>query len=459
MERVPMPRSQGGGYAELVKEKKERTEKKEKKEKKEKRREEKEAEVEEPKKERARDKKLKKPAAQGDAACVEAFKVRAFKTAEEVFALLLPDDTTRVLTLNNSKDGQKALKLSAETLAQMSKGLGWDQKPSRKVTPLEFVQVFGWADEVGEGVMKPGGGEHGGAGGRDEEEVLDAVDAVLKHKREVASVVRKRLADADKMLKKKVAENLEEALVRCTEIAALSAPPPGETPAQVPKKKVEKKPVKKVAPPKRVQPVEAEVPKPLFKLEKTVLEVLVRANPLLQVEADVDDSWLVASPRVLSVVPRQLIRLHQLDKACHLCCSLHWVQQAVREIGVHSVLETMNSLWQALHAGQGREIVDDYLDFIEINAEALSLDPSQIFALARHQHDQSAVHVHCNKAVVNGDSMVRQAAARVQRLQGSSVSAIHKALSCSRSQRALARLISRGITKVSNPNLSDSSVT
>jgi hypothetical protein len=135
------------------------------------------------------------------------------------------------------------------------------------------------------------------------------------------------------------------------------------------------------------------------------------------------------------------------------------VQQAVREVGVHSVLETMNSLWQALHAGQGREIVDDYLDFIEINAEALSLDPSQIFALARHQHDQSAVHVHCNKAVVNGDSMVRQAAARVQRLQGSSVSAIHKALSCSRSQRALMRLISRGITKVPNLFLFDSLVT
>jgi hypothetical protein len=367
-----------------------------------------------------------------------------------------------VLTLNNSKDGQKALKLSAETLAQMSKGLGWDKKPSRKVAPLEFVQVFGWADEMGEGVMKPGGGEQGGAGGtggRDEEEVLDAVDAVLKHKREVASVVRKRLADADKMLKKKVAENLEEALVRCAEIAALSAPPPGETPAQVPKKKMEKRPVKKVAPPKRVQPVEAEAPKPLFKLEKTVLEVLVRANPLLQVEADVDDSWVVASPRVLTVVPRQLIRLHQLDKACHLCCSLHWVQQAVREVGVHSVLETMNSLWQALHAGQGREIVDDYLDFIEMNAEALSLDPSRIFALARHQHDQSAVHVHCNKTVVNADSMVRQAAARVQRLQGSSVSAIHKALSCSRSQRALMRLISRGITKVPNLFLFDSPVT
>ena len=453
----PAPRSQGGGYGELESRRKAsrqggprpegdgvRVEKAEKKVKKERKREENPVQVEEPKKERARDKKAKKPAAQGDAACVEAFKVRAFKTAEEVFALLLPDDTTRVLTGNTSRDSLKALKLSAQIQAQLFKGLGWDKKPSRKVTPLEFVQVFGWSEDVGEGVIKPSGGEQSAA--RDEDEVLDAVDLVLKHKREVASAVRKRLGDADKMLKKKVAENLEEALVRCAEIASLSAPPPGEAPQPVAKKKVSK-PVKKVPPPKRVQVVETEPPKPLFKLEKTVLEVLVRANPLLQVEADVDDSWVVASPRVLTVVPRQLIRLHQLDKACHVCCSLHWVQQAIREVGVHSVLETLNSLWQALHAGQGREIVDDYLDFLEINAEALSLDPSRIFVLALHQHAASAVHVHCNKAVVNGDSMVRQAAARVQRLQGSSVSPIHKALSCSRSQRALARLISRGITR------------
>lgn len=39
-------------------------------------------------------------------------------------------------------------------------------------------------------------------------------------------------------------------------------------------------------------------------------------------------------------------RVNQLDKACHICCSLHWVQQATRELGVHSVLETFNMLWQ-----------------------------------------------------------------------------------------------------------------
>ena len=37
---------------------------------------------------------------------------------------------------------------------------------------------------------------------------------------------------------------------------------------------------------------------------------------------------------------------------------------------------------QALHAGQGRDMVDDYLDFTEGNAEALSTDPSRIFVLA-----------------------------------------------------------------------------
>ena len=51
-----------------------RVEKAEKKVKKERKREENLVQVEEPKKERARDKKAKKPAAQGDAACVEAFK-------------------------------------------------------------------------------------------------------------------------------------------------------------------------------------------------------------------------------------------------------------------------------------------------------------------------------------------------------------------------------------------------
>lgn len=85
---------------------------------------------------------------------------------------------------------------------------------------------------------------------------------------------------------------------------------------------------------------------------------------------------------------------------------------------------------QALHAGQGRDMVDDYLDFTEGNAEALSTDPSRIFVLARLEHDQSAVHQHCNKAVVNGESIVRQALARVHRLQGSSVSPLHKALRC-----------------------------
>ena len=62
--------------------------------------------------------------------------------------------------------------------------------------------------------------------------------------------------------------------------------------------------------------------------------------------------------------------------------------------------------------------------------QALSTDPSRIFMLARLEHDQSAVHQHCNKAVVNGESIVRQALARVHRLQGSSVSPLHKALRC-----------------------------
>ena len=39
-------------------------------------------------------------------------------------------------------------------------------------------------------------------------------------------------------------------------------------------------------------------------------------------------------------------RVNQLDKACHVCCSLHWVQQATRELGVHSVLQVFNMLWQ-----------------------------------------------------------------------------------------------------------------
>ena len=103
--------------------------------------------------------------------------------------------------------------------------------------------------------------------------------------------------------------------------------------------------MRKPAPVKRMVE-EAESAKPLYKLEKTVLETLIKANPLLHVEPDVDDTWMLASPRLLHTLTRQLIRLNQLDKACNLCCSLHWVQQAVRELGVHSVLETFNLLWQ-----------------------------------------------------------------------------------------------------------------
>ena len=43
----------------------------------------------------------------------------------------------------------------------------------------------------------------------------------------------------------------------------------------------------------------------------------------------------------------------------------------MRELGLDSVLDSFNSLWQALHAGQGRDMVDDYLDFVEGNAEPL----------------------------------------------------------------------------------------
>jgi hypothetical protein len=45
-----------------------------------------------------------------------------------------------------------------------------------------------------------------------------------------------------------------------------------------------------------------------YKLEKILVETLVKANPLLRVEADVDDTWVLASPRCLFTLTRQLIR-------------------------------------------------------------------------------------------------------------------------------------------------------
>ena len=356
------------------------------------------------------------------------------RRCKQVFAVMLPDDKLRELAGANSvRESLKPLKLSAATLAHLFKAVGWDAKQSKKVSDVDFVRIFAWPAEGGEGQD------------RSVEEVEQSVDAAIKRRREIAAVVRKRLNDAEKMLKKKAAADLDEALAKCAEIEELSAPPPGQQPVKP--QKTKKKSVPKRPPPAKRVIKEADPPKPLFKLEKIVLELLVKTNPLLHVEPDVDDTWMSASPRVLMALPLQLVRLGLFDKAVHICCCLHWVQQAVREVGVFNVLQTMNSLWQALHAGQGRDAVDDYLDFLEQNADGLSLDPSRIFALARHEHSGSTVHLHSNKAVVNGESLVAQNLARVRRLQTASVSALHKALSYSRGQRSLVRLMSRGIVK------------
>jgi hypothetical protein len=80
---------------------------------------------EEPKKERARDKKQKKQEAQGDEACKEALRLRAFKSAEEVFVMLAPDAVTRQLTALLVRDSIKTLKIPAQIQAQMLKELGW----------------------------------------------------------------------------------------------------------------------------------------------------------------------------------------------------------------------------------------------------------------------------------------------------------------------------------------------
>jgi hypothetical protein len=81
---------------------------------------------------------------------------------------------------------------------------------------------------------------------------MQAVDTAVKRRKEILAAVRKRVADAHKLIKKRVAEDLEEALSKCHELAALSAPPPSEGAAQ--KKKEKKKSVKKAAlPPLRAR--------------------------------------------------------------------------------------------------------------------------------------------------------------------------------------------------------------
>ena len=163
-----------------------------------------------PKKERAHDKK-KKLAVQGEEACKAALRRRAFKCAEEVFVVLLPDEAEREISALSVRESIKALKLPAAVLADMFKGLGWDKKPSRRISGFEFVQVFAWAadKDVGEGVMKAPGHE-GGAGessvDRSEEDVENAIDATVRRRRDVAAAVRKRIGDAEKMLKKKVSD-------------------------------------------------------------------------------------------------------------------------------------------------------------------------------------------------------------------------------------------------------------
>jgi hypothetical protein len=69
-----------------------------------------------------------------------------------------------------------------------------------------------------------------------------------------------------------VAAELEEALERCADIAALSAPPPGESPS-LKKDKPKKKVVKKAPAPRRLPaaPAELSPPKPLVRLAKPFL--------------------------------------------------------------------------------------------------------------------------------------------------------------------------------------------
>jgi hypothetical protein len=179
-------------------------------------------------KERVRDKKKVRKPMEGDTACVEAWKLRALSKPEDVFAVLLPDSQSRELTLLTVRETVKALKLPAGIQESLWKAMGWDKKQGKKVSDLEFVQVFsrGWQKNVG--------ADGGGGGGeevvleREAEEVEAAVDASVMRRRELAAAMRKRLGDADKMLKKKVVADLEEALAKCAEIEQLSAPPPGQ---------------------------------------------------------------------------------------------------------------------------------------------------------------------------------------------------------------------------------------
>jgi len=153
----------------------------------------------------------------------------------------------------------------------------------------------------------------GGAEERGEEEVEAAVDVAVKKRREIAALLRKRITDAEKMVKKKVVSDLEDGLARCAVVDSISAHPPAV--GHLPEIKKDKpKKVKKVAAPKRSAVVESEPPKPLLKLEKTVLECLVKVFLLLH-------SWMQCVALCCSVLPCAVVCCCVLSCAA-ACCSV-----------------------------------------------------------------------------------------------------------------------------------------
>ena len=144
------------------------------------------------------------------------------------------------------------------------------------------------------------------------------------------------------------------------------------------------------------------------RLERTILEALVLCNPLAAREADVDDAWLLSRPAAYAALPRQLVRLGLLDRACRLVLSLHFMQRVFKDWGAVYLVEILRALRSALHEGQGRDGVEDAIAFVERCGEGLEEDPSRVFSQARLEPESSRVWQEAVRSVSNADHVVRQ---------------------------------------------------
>lgn len=213
-------------------------------------------------------------------------------------------------------------------------------------------------------------------------------------KRETASQFKKIMAEGEKVLRRRLARDLDEALSKASAQPNFSSPGPAQPSPhnrRMAMTKRKPRPIHDVGAASESGVASKQQQRPATLLEKMLLDHMIRINPLITSDPDADDTWWSSNPRLYLSLPRQLVRAEHLDKACKVICSLHFIQNMVRHGGIHTALDALHTLHTALHNGQGRDHVSDYIDFVESNAEALLEDPTAIFQLAQNELDKSQV--------------------------------------------------------------------